>query len=65
MINESNENILFAVIHLQKASELLKYHAPELSLTLLELGKSILDKNLLSEADIENTRKEVQNLIDG
>lgn len=63
MINESNENILFAVIHLQKASELLKYHAPELSLTLLELGKAILDKNLLSEADVEHVKKEAQDLI--
>lgn len=53
-------NIIFAVLHLQKASDLLKYQIPNISNTLLELAFTIIKNEKIKQEDINS----LSNLID-
>ena len=50
----SNNNIIFAILHLKEASQLLKYAIPEVSDTLLLLSKSIIDNENILQSDIDS-----------
>lgn len=49
-----NNNIIFAVLHLKEASQLLKYAIPEISDTLLMLSKTIIDNENILQEDIDS-----------
>lgn len=59
-------NLLFAVLHLQKASELLKFSEKEVEVSniLLDLARSILDNNNLSEEDTDTLHSEIDSTFD-
>ena len=49
-----NNNIIFAVLHLKEASQLLKYVIPDVSDTLLMLSKTIIDNEKINQSDIDS-----------
>ena len=49
-----NNNIIFAVLHLKEASQLLKYAIPDVSDTLLMLSKTIIDNEKINQSDIDS-----------
>lgn len=49
-----NNNIIFAVLHLKEASQLLKYAIPDVSDTLLMLSKTIIDNEKINQSDINS-----------
>ena len=53
-------NIIFAVLHLQQASNLLKYQIPDVSNTILELAFAIIKNEKIKQEDINS----LSNLID-
>lgn len=49
-----NNNIIFAVLHLKEASQLLKYAIPDVSDTLLLLSKTIIENEQINQSDIDS-----------
>lgn len=56
---EKNLNIIPAVLHINEASDLLKYEVPDVSTLLLQLSKELLNTFKIDNADLLSTESDL------
>lgn len=57
-----NANVLIAALYLKEASELLKYELSDVSTSLLELVKLMLEKYQIDNNDLQAAQNVVDNI---
>lgn len=57
-----NANVLIAALYLREASELLKYELSDVSTSLLELVKLMLEKYQIDNNDLQAAQNVVDNI---
>ena len=57
-------DLIVAVLHLNDASMLLKYHEPTISDALLKLSKAIIEKNIILSDDIQYSENIIKDISD-
>jgi hypothetical protein len=60
----NNVNILIGVLYLKEASDLLKNEVPDVSYNLLQLSQVLLENAKISNEEIEETNKLVDEITD-